>query len=355
MAKTIEIVCCLALKNESLVYNYLMPIAQHPLVSRLWLVRSHPCGYGDIPKSTCVLTPARFRPVRWLHMLTHCIRLAKRPEVAAFVSFNPIPYGIISSIAARCFNKPVHFGFIGSDWYRDARGIFGRLLRPMLQQASFYTTTGDSMRSDLLRRGFHPDAVAVLPHCIDLERYAVADPDKAAYAFIFVGQLIRRKRVDLILRAFAKVLTAHPNEKLCIVGDGPLKGDLLRLSETLGIRLSVDFAGYTSSVQEYLTRAKITIIASDREGMPFAMIEGICCGNVPVSTPAGTIADIIQDGENGLLFPEGDTDTLAACMCRLLDDRDLYARLRTSVLKLRSRFSYERATAVWDPWLRTLQ
>ncbi|MEI6124990.1 MAG: glycosyltransferase family 4 protein [Pseudomonadota bacterium] len=355
MAKKIEIACCLALKNEALVYNYLMPLARHPLVSRLWIIRSHPCGYGDIPKSTYLLTSAEFKPVRWLQMLFQCLRLARRPEVRAFVSFNPLPYGLISSGAAGCFNTPVHFGFIGSDWYRDAQGFFGRLLRPLLKQASFYTATGDSMRSDLIRCGFDPQAVAVLPHCIDLERYPVSDPDQAAYACIFVGQLIRRKRVDLILDAFAKVLTAHPHEKLCIVGDGPLKRELIRLSETLGIRQAVDFVGYTGSVQEYFARAKIVIIASYREGLPFALIEGICCGNVPVSTPAGTITDLIKDGENGLLFPEGDTEALAACLCRLLDDRDVYSRLRTNALKLRAQFSYEGATAVWDAWFKQME
>jgi len=345
-----EIACCLELKNESLVYNYLMPIARHAHVSRLWVIRSRPCGYGDIPKASYLLAPQRPKVLRWVAMLAHCARLARRPQIRAFVSFNPLPYGLIGAWAAWRRKKSVHFGFIGSDWYRDCRGTAGLPVRQVLQRGDFFTTTGDGMRGDMVACGFPPDRIAVLPHCIDLGRYAPCAIDDTPYACIFVGRLIDRKKVDVILRAFASVLKTRPQEKLCIVGDGPRKHMLVRLAAKLGISGSVDFVGEQARVQDFFCRSRINIIASCREGLPFAVIEGICCGVVPVCTPAGTLTDVVKHEQTGLLFPHNNAAALAGCIIRLLNDRAFYAKLRTNILELRSGFAFERATAVWSAW-----
>ncbi|MCP3958614.1 MAG: glycosyltransferase [bacterium] len=348
-----EIVCCLEL-SDALVCHYLTPIARHPSVSRVWIVRSRVSRYAEIPKSEYVLTPQSPKPRRWLRMRKECLRLGERPEVAAFVSFNPIPYGLIAERAARRHGKPMHFGFIGSDWYRDVAGAWGRWTLPTFAGADFLTATGKRMRDEMVARGLAAEKIAVLPHCVDLERFTVAEPDAAGYDFVFVGQLIRRKRVDLILRAFRKILDRYPAARLCIVGDGPRRDELEALALLLELSGAVDFVGYTYDVQRYLADARMVVIASYREGFPFALVEGMCCGLVPVATPVGTIPDLIADGENGLLFEEDDAGALAACLERLLGDGEVYRRLRARVLEMRPDFSYRRATEVWDPWLESL-
>jgi glycosyltransferase involved in cell wall biosynthesis len=348
-----EIACCIAME-DSQVFHHLAPLAMHPMVTRLWIIRTHASATGKIPKVRYVLTPEVRRPARWIRMLRECRRIAARPEVRAFVSFNPFPYGLIGAAAARRQGKPVHFGFIGSDWYRHMKGPQGRLLRPLVQNASFYTCTGEEMRTDMVHDGFDGGRVASLPHCVDLERFDVREPDRADYTCIFVGKLIERKRVDVILHAFAEVLRTHPNETLCILGRGPLEAECRALAGTLGIESAVDFAGFHDNVEEYYGRARIDLIASHTEGYPFSLVEGICCGLVPVSTPAGTIADHIRDGENGLLVPIGDAPAMANAIRRLLDEPALYERLRGEALKMRDDYSYERATEVWDSWLRRM-
>jgi len=157
------------------------------------------------------------------------------------------------------------------------------------------------------------------------------------------------------LCSFAEVLRTHPREKLCILGSGPCRQKLIALARSLGIAGSVDFAGQTAAVQDFLSHARINIIASDREGLPFSVIEGMCCGAVPVCTPAGTLTDLIKHEQTGLLFPHNDAQALAGCICRLLDDGPLYGRLRTNILELRPQFSFERATAVWNGWFAALE
>ena len=348
-----EIVCCMS-SHDSSTYHHITPIARHPLVSRVWIVRPRKSQYGEIPKSEYVLTPSRFKPWRFVQMARACLRLGHRNEVRAFVSFNPIPYGLIALLAAQWHKKPIHLGFFGSDWNRYTKGRWGRWLLPVFRSAAFVTAPGESMRQEMLERGFSAEQVAVLPHTVDLERYPVADPAAARYTCVFVGELIHLKRVDLILQAIAEVRKEHPETRLCIVGDGPLTATLQNLAVQLGIAEAVDFVGWVSYVQPYLADSRIVLIASENEGFPHALVEGMCCGLVPVSTPVGKITDVIVDGENGLLFPKNDAAALAACIQRLIDEPELYERLRAKVLELRQSFSYESTTAVWHRWLTNL-
>lgn len=348
-----EIVCCM-MSWDSSVYNHLTPIARHPLVSRLWIIRPQKSLFGEIPKAEYLLTPSVFKPIRWFKMLKACLKLGARKEVRAFVSFNPIPYGLIAYCAAKQRHKPIHLGFIGADWNKYSKGPFGKIFMRAYHNANFITATGQPMKDEMIAGGLREEQISLLPHPIDLDKFPVANPEDAQYTCIFVGELIQRKRVDIILKAFAKVRKSRPESQLCIVGDGPLASNLKKQAAELTIADAVDFVGFANNVQPYIEKSKMILIASDSEGFPFSLVEGICCGLVPVSTPVGTITDTIIDGENGLLFPQGDSDALADKILQLLEEPELYNSIRSKVLELRKRFSYEMATAVWDLWFQTL-
>ena len=349
-----ELVACLSL-IDALAYNYLMPIAENPMVEHLWIVRPKKNEYGEIPKTSYYLAPSKNRLVRFIKMLKNCILLGNRNKVKAFISFNPIPYGLIAMIAARIFGKPIHFGFIGSDWYHYVKGTLGKFLIPILRQADFFTVTGQRMREEMLKYGFDPQKITILPHSINLSHFQIFDGDEKRYTFIFVGQLIRRKRVDLILEGFSKVLLDHPNVTLCIVGDGPLLNNLKNQAKDLGISRAIEFTGYTIRVHSFLKQARIVVMASNMEGFPFALVEAMCTGLVPISTPVGTIPDFIINEQNGLLVQRNDSNALARAMSRLHQDKKLYEKLRQNVFKTRSYFSYNHAKNVWERWLNSLK
>jgi glycosyltransferase involved in cell wall biosynthesis len=347
-----EVVSCLVMGANA--YYYLMPLGMHPSVSRLWILRPSRVERGEIPGAEYVLVAQRPTLWRLAQMLWASLRLGWRKEVKAFISINPFPYGLVQLPAAVLYHKPIHFGFVGSDWYRHVRGRSGWLLRPFIRRADFVTATGPLMRRQMIDYGIKEERIAILPHAIDVDNYPINDPETAKYTCIFVGQLIQRKRVDLILQAFALVLEVNASARLCIAGDGPLAEDLVALASELGIERSVDFVGFQDDVRPYIRSSKMLVIASDMEGLPFAIIEGMSSGLVPVSTPVGTIEDLIVDDENGLFFFPGDAEGLADCICRLMDEPDLYNRLRANVLQLRDDYAFAAATTVWDGWLSGL-
>ncbi|MDD5011512.1 MAG: glycosyltransferase [Phycisphaerae bacterium] len=347
-----EVVCCVAL-GDAQVYNHLFPIALHPSVTKIWIIRHKKAATGEIPKAQ-YLKVSIFKPLRFIQMYYHCRKLASRKDVKAFVSFNPIPYGLISYLTAKKFKKSVHFGFIGSDWYKVLKSKRYKLLRKLLLNGSFFTVTGKSMKDEMERHGFSKEKISVLPHSIDINKFQISDIQKVKYDCLYVGQLIHRKRVDIILKAFAKVLKSNPDSKFCIAGNGVLMPKLKRLAKRLKIENAVDFVGYSNNVLSYFSQSRIFVMASYMEGLPFAMVEAMCSGLVPVTTAVGTIANVVINNETGLIFRQNDVDGLAECINKLINEPLTYNRIRENLISRRNNFSYESALTVWDKWFKQL-
>jgi glycosyltransferase involved in cell wall biosynthesis len=336
-------------------YYYLYPIGRHPKLKRMWIIRPTKTLKGEIPHGEFVLVPSRFRIWRFMQMFWFCLRIGRREDVRACISFNPVPYGMIALVAAFFNRKPVHLGFVGGlDWDHHAKGRFGRWLRPFFRRADFFTVTGTRMRLEMIDHGFPAEKIKILPHGIDVENYPISDPKQALYGCVYVGQLITRKRVDVIIRAIATLHKTLPAATLLIVGGGPEEGHLKALAAELGLLDAITFAGFQEHVQPFLAQARLLVMASEMEGLPFAIVEAMCSGLVPISTPVGTVEDLIVHGENGLLFPQEDHQALARFIASLLEDEDRYQSLRSEALKVRQTYSFAAATAVWDRWFKTL-
>ncbi len=349
--KPIEIICCIALHDVK-VYDHLLPIAKHPLISKIWVIRVEEQKHKEIPGVEYVVIPHKFKIIRLIDMLLTSISLGKRPEIKAFISFNPIPYGLIAFIAAKLNKKPVHLGFIGSDWNIHCKGLFGGIYKALFRHADFITTTGSNMKKEMVSEGFRKDKIAILPHSIDLNHFKLTTTNEKKYAGIFIGNLIPLKNIDIILSAFKLVLKKYPEKHFCIIGDGPLMNKLKDQLKRFPLTDNIEFTGQVKNVQPYIENSRSVIIASTTEGFPFVLVEAICSGVIPISTPVGTIPEILTDNENALFFKTGDPDELAEKIILLIENNNLYNKLKENVIALRENFSFQSATDTWDPWLK---
>lgn len=138
---SIEVVCCIRMK-DSQVYHHLTPIAQHPDVSKIWVIRAKKVENLVIPKAEYVAVSGRFKLWQFIQMIWHCIRLGRRKEVKAFVSFNPIPYGLFGWLGARINKKAIHFGFVGTDWNHFVKKSWGRFFFACSSPGRFCNSAG---------------------------------------------------------------------------------------------------------------------------------------------------------------------------------------------------------------------
>jgi glycosyltransferase involved in cell wall biosynthesis len=135
-----------------------------------------------------------------------------------------------------------------------------------------------------------------------------------------VGRLTEVKRQDVLIGAFAAVKRRFESTHLLLVGDGPLRQELERLANSLGVGGSVHFAGYQAATAPFIQAMTIFALTSASEGMPQAAIEASVTGLPIVASCVGGLPELIEDGRTGLLVPPGNVSAFAEAMCRLLDD-----------------------------------
>ena len=179
------------------------------------------------------------------------------------------------------------------------------------------------------------NAVSVVYNGVDIDRFRpVSSKDvsiKKSYGVedndIVIGQvgsLINRKGVDLLLESFATLTNMYSNLKLIIIGDGPEKKELDKLSRRLGVDERVRFIGNITNTELFYSQLlDINVLASREEALPLTLLEGAACGLPNVGSVVGGIPEIIEDGINGFLFEKEDVTQLTAKLVMLIDNKDL--------------------------------
>jgi L-malate glycosyltransferase len=151
--------------------------------------------------------------------------------------------------------------------------------------------------------------------------------DPGATVLGTVAVFREQKRLDLLLEAGDRVLSADPHAHLLIVGDGPLDVPLRQQARSLAVPDRVHFAGRQSDVKPWLSAMDAFVMCSDYEGLPVALLEAMAMECAVLSSRVGGIPEAIQHEQSGLLFESGNTDELAAQAIRLAGDASLRRRL----------------------------
>ncbi len=152
-----------------------------------------------------------------------------------------------------------------------------------------------------------------------------------------VGRLTPVKDQQTLLRAVAALreqdITLGKRLRLILVGDGPLREELVALAETLGLGDVVWFAGDRSDVPELLQAMDVFVLPSLGEGISNTVLEAMACGLPVIATAVGGNLELVRDGDNGALVPVGDPDALAARLGELLNDEARRARAANNALQ----------------------
>lgn len=183
--------------------------------------------------------------------------------------------------------------------------------------------------------GLPRSKIVVIPNAVPGERFAPSGPqermaaraelgvDECAALAISVGALVPEKGVDLAIRSLAQQAEC----RLLIAGDGPERGALEGLAlEQLGERAR--FLGSIDDPRSLYTVGDFLLLPSrGGDSMPAVLIEAGLCGLPAITCPIGAIADVVVDGETGVLVEPDDLPALRVAVEALSSDRDLAQRL----------------------------
>ena len=151
---------------------------------------------------------------------------------------------------------------------------------------------------------------------VDAERFSPAPEQTVSPLVLSVGNLIPSKGHALLLRAFARATKSAPEWQLQIIGEGPERSSLVRLTEQLGISGRVVFYGRQDrrAVAETMQRCAIFALPSSYEGLGCVYLEAMACAKPVIGCEGQGIAEIIQHGSNGMLVSPESEDTLASAL-----------------------------------------
>jgi glycosyltransferase involved in cell wall biosynthesis len=157
-----------------------------------------------------------------------------------------------------------------------------------------------------------------------------------------VGTLGAIKGVEHLLAAVPEVLSKHPGTSFILVGDGPERDRYETMVDQRDIRAKVRFVGRVAreATTEWYQQAGLMVVPSLDEAQGIVVLEAFAHGLPVVASNVGGIPDMVKDGYNGLLVPPGDSAKLAAGICRLLEDRELWSRCSFHARETAHRYSW---------------
>lgn len=226
----------------------------------------------------------------------------------------------------------------GHAWPREGRKSWTRIFRRPLWALADVILAYTSNDAESLRLASHKPVV-VAPNAL----YTSAEAGDGAWAggttpsFISVGRLVEQKKPTLLLRAFATAAAElGASSRLILVGDGPLREPLERLSAELGIRESVEFRGPLSGRDELepLYERALASVCPGYAGL--SLTQSLWFG-VPMviarGEPHAPEISIAVEGENTLFVQSNSVDSLAAALVKVAVDRDRWIARRSSIAK----------------------
>ncbi len=198
-------------------------------------------------------------------------------------------------------------------------------------------------------RGWAPaQAVELVANGIDPRLYQLsaraADPE-APLRLIYIGRLAEGKGLAETIEALRIAKKRGIRARLMLAGGGALEGELRRQAREAGLGKDVSFVGpaYGEHKARLLARADALVLASYSEGLPYALLEAMAAGTVPIATPVGAMAEVVLEDEHGLIVPPRDPEAIARAIERLDADRGALARMSAACrARVVSAYSLER-------------
>jgi glycosyltransferase involved in cell wall biosynthesis len=268
----------------------------------------------------------RFRP-DLIH--THTAKAGFLGRTAGLLAVRPRP------VLVHTFHGHVLEGYFGptkTRVYRDLERTLGR-------RSDRLIGVSQQTVDDLVRLGVAPrEKFSVIPLGLDLSAFArlgKGDGEElrsqigvldGQMLLAFVGRIVPIKRVDLLLRAFARARASGARAHLAIIGDGEARDQFEAMAGDLEVASAVSFLGYRRDLTRIAAAADVAVLSSDNEGTPVWLIESAAAGVPAIATEVGGTSNVVT-AETGLLVPPGDEEALAGAITRLAEHAGVRQRM----------------------------
>lgn len=258
--------------------------------------------------------------------------VARRTRATVMHGHWVIPGGVMAAAAAP--SLPLVISLHGSDAYVAETVAPARIAaRAAFRRAGFVTACSADLTRRAIALGAAQTRIETIPYGVDVQRFRPDDAirvgrrrelgigDHTALVFA-AGRLVRKKGFEYLIDAMAGL----PAAVLAVAGEGSLAGELKERSRLARVAERVRFLGNVSqdNVGQYFAAADVVCIPSVRDdsgnvdGLPNVLLEALACGTPVVTTGAGGILAVVEDGVTAFVVPERDSGAITASIGRIM-------------------------------------
>jgi glycosyltransferase involved in cell wall biosynthesis len=288
--------------------------------------------------------------------LLRLARLLRRTGTDVLHTHTQLAPNILGRVAGRLAGVRVVSHLHIENYFRPnrlARAVHRALDNATARLCARIVVVSESTRQALVRQGYPARLMEVVYNGIELPdppadgaaRDALGVPPETP-AVAEVARLAEVKGQRVLIEALARI----PEARAVLIGEdlehgGAYRAELERHAARAGVTGRVLFAGYRPDAAELAGAADVVVLPSSIEGLPVVLPEAMARARPVVATPVGGTAELVTDGETGLLVPPGDPDALADAIRGLLADPELRRRMgEAGRRRVAERFSAEAMT-----------
>jgi glycosyltransferase involved in cell wall biosynthesis len=280
------------------------------------------------------------------------LRVRRETRTADLVHTHLVHADVYGALGARRLVSTKH----NDDPFRT--GAFRFIERALARRASRVVAITEALaRFQIERVGLPAEKVEVIHYGLDELPAAwgsnpADDVGPDARVLLAVCRLEPQKGLDIAVRALPDIRARHPKAELVVLGEGPQRSELERLSGEL--QVPVHLLGRVPDVAAWLRRAEVLVHPARWEGFGLALLEGMLASKPVVATNVSSIPEIVVNGETGLLVAADDESAFADAVTRVLNDPGSYGELGHK--RAQSQFSIasmsDRTLALYETALR---
>lgn len=284
------------------------------------------------------------------------IEVARSIKPDILHAHSPALNGVAAIRAGRTLGIPVVYEVRG--FWEDAAvshgtssegGLRYRLTRAMetwvLRRANEVTCICEGIRRDLIARGINPQKITIVPNAVDASRFQpVGARDPAVEkrlnligkkVIAFIGSFYAYEGLDLLVAAMPRLISAHPDIRLLLVGGGEVADAIERQITTLSLQDVVIMTGRVpyEEVESYYSVTDVLVYP--RKSMrltelvtPLKPLEAMAQKSMFLASDVGGHKELVDDGVTGTLFRADDVDDLVRSLLRLLDQEHSWPKIR---------------------------
>lgn len=281
--------------------------------------------------------------------------LARGPRAVDAIVTRSVSAQVVGELVATRYHVPhvttEHTGSDGQGRLRPLRRHQWALLRAVAPSIDRLIAVAQTQVPGLVRLGFKPSRIRVIPNAISPDDLRVTKPRLEAraalsladgdFVALFLGTLRPEKRAPLFVEALVQAHRRNRRIRGLVAGDGP-DGDAAR-SAAKQEPDAVQFLGSRSDVGDLIHASDVVCLSSAYEALPMIALEAMAAGRPVIAPDIGGVREAVVSGETGILLPEFDAARLAEAVVSLADDpRQAREMGRAGHARQRHQFTIER-------------